>query len=86
MTQFLEADAKAILNILLNRVPREDSLVWFYKEKGKFTVKSGYHVAVELNGDNEAKGSDSKKSWWDYMWNLQLPSKVIFFFFMEGMY
>ena len=41
--------AKAILNIPLSSIHREDSLCWFPNTKGCFSVESTYKVAWDQN-------------------------------------
>lgn len=45
-------DLQAILAISLPIVKRKDSLVWHYNTNGKYSVKSGYHLAIQRTLDS----------------------------------
>lgn len=76
---FLEEDAISILSIPLSRYYRRDSLAWFYDKNGKYSVKSGYHVAVNCMNEDPASTSKDQDNFWKTLWNLQLPGKIKIF-------
>lgn len=41
-------EVQAILKIPLPVLDREDELIWYHDSKGRYTVKSGYQVGLEL--------------------------------------
>lgn len=51
---FMECDAEAILNILVNPSNREDAIMWDLNPKGIFYVKSAYRMGFQLQSVNEA--------------------------------
>lgn len=44
---FQKEDADAILSISLPRRQRKNEVIWHYDRKGKYSVKSGYQVALK---------------------------------------
>lgn len=60
----LPCDAVDILNIPLSRANLEDEIIWAINNKGKFSEKSAYHLAVALEDSKEssASGCDYSKS------------------------
>lgn len=77
---FNQFDAEAILKIPLSRRLIQDRLVWKFGRKGKYEVKSGYHVARMLDGDTngreECSVPRSDHRTWNQLWQLQVPSKI----------
>ena len=61
---FQKEDAEEILRIPLSRRNIPDSVMWPHTKDGIYTVKSGYHVAIELLKieKNWAEGSSSSPS------------------------
>lgn len=45
---FLKEDADAILSIPQPRRQRDDQVIWHYDKKGRYSVKSGYQVALNM--------------------------------------
>ncbi|KAL5861015.1 hypothetical protein ACOSQ4_002311 [Xanthoceras sorbifolium] len=68
-------DAEAILALPYPSAIVPDRLIWHYNKDGLFTVKSGYLLA-EVS--SSACCSDSSKlfGWWNFLWKLQVLSKV----------
>ena len=77
---FNQLDAEAILKIPLSRRHVQDRLVWKFGRKGKYEVKSGYHVARMLDGDSNGRedSSDPRRNYrlWNKLWQLHVPSKI----------
>uniref|UniRef100_A0A7N2L4E8 Reverse transcriptase zinc-binding domain-containing protein n=1 Tax=Quercus lobata TaxID=97700 RepID=A0A7N2L4E8_QUELO len=73
-------DAEAILKIPLSRRQVQDKMVWMHCRNGKYTVKSGYHVARMLAGDNNGREESSEQKAnhqvWNRLWQLRVPSKI----------
>lgn len=59
---FLPHEAEAILSIPISQSLSDDALVWAWKKKGNFTVKSGYHVAHEWLVEGRGKGARGEES------------------------
>jgi hypothetical protein len=50
-------DAEEVLKIRLSERNYEDYIAWHYEKSGVFTVKSAYHLALELEqGDRRQEG------------------------------
>ena len=58
---FHKFDAEAILKILLSRRLVQDSIVWIHTKNGKYSVKSGYHIAKQLKLDDCNDGECSSQ-------------------------
>lgn len=57
-------DVELIRNIPVSRHGCEDKRIWHYTKNGVYTVRSGYHVAMEMlkNGEFGRKGSGMPSS------------------------
>ena len=77
---FNQYDAEAILKIPLSRRQVQDKMVWMHCRNGKYTVKSGYHVARMLAGDTNGREESSEQRAnhrvWNRLWQLRVPSKI----------
>ncbi|KAK6163630.1 hypothetical protein DH2020_000494 [Rehmannia glutinosa] len=75
-------DASLILGIPLPRCDRDDQLVWHFTRNGKYSVKTGYHLAKrhyyfkteELRGGGSS-GSHDKPPWL-FIWSSNIPKKI----------
>ena len=80
---FVKEDIDCILSIPLGRTRAADQLRWFFENNGKYSVRSGYRVAMDKAryGDREGESSDSQKSSssWKRIWRLNLPIKIKLF-------
>ncbi|CAL8996268.1 unnamed protein product [Prunus brigantina] len=57
---FWEQEVKAILQIPLASIHREDKLIWHYDRMGKYSVRSGYIVAcMKKQRENGMEGSST---------------------------
>lgn len=73
---FTEEDAQIILSIPV-RPDMEDFPAWHYDKRGRFSVKSAYHLGVSIK---EAEGQrDAGPSCGQHIWKLDLPGKVRMF-------
>ncbi|XP_075670123.1 uncharacterized protein LOC142639871 [Castanea sativa] len=52
-------DVKAILKVPLSRRVVQDALVWTLTKNGRYTVKSGYHVAKQMRKEENHSGECS---------------------------
>lgn len=52
---FLPFEARTILNIPISYNLSKDKIIWIDNNKGVFTVKSAYYVALNM-GDSSEKG------------------------------
>uniref|UniRef100_A0A803QG02 Reverse transcriptase domain-containing protein n=1 Tax=Cannabis sativa TaxID=3483 RepID=A0A803QG02_CANSA len=76
---FGQIDIDRILSLSISPNSREDRLIWHHSDFGSYTVKSGYHLAVQLDKINESSTSDLNHGWWNRLWALKLPKKVKIF-------
>ncbi|KAL9441066.1 hypothetical protein AB3S75_019689 [Citrus x aurantiifolia] len=76
---FVKDDAEAILSIPLPRRQSEDEVIWHYDKRGKYTVKSGYQVALKLKFPDSPACSNRSSSNWNVIWKLTLPAKIKIF-------
>lgn len=73
-------DAIEILNIPLGVKSTKDEIVWSPDKKGKFTVRSAYHLAISWLSKEDASVSDPNrfKSVWKNLWKINsLPRAKI---------
>lgn len=75
-----QEEADAILSIPISQSGRMDFLVWHPNPNGIYSVKSGYHLALE---DAKAKLPPIASSSfhppdkvWKFIWNLNIPQKL----------
>ncbi|CAL1409682.1 unnamed protein product [Linum trigynum] len=79
---FTPETVRAIKSIVLPRARVRDKLVWHEDRSGRYSVKSGYHLAIRLNG-SRWKGK-CEPSWmdaalWRKLWSLGIQPKLKFF-------
>lgn len=81
---------KATEKILLMHIPSRhflDEWNWRFTKSGKFTVKSGYHMAWECYKVAKNKRDPPvvvHQQLWDKIWKLNLPAKIILFMEMHS--
>ena len=70
---FSKRDAQEIDNIPLNNQCHQDTLIWHYDKRGRYTVKSGYHIARKLSMQvlNEQRDEG-----WNIIWDLDIPPRI----------
>jgi hypothetical protein len=75
---FLEEERAIILNIPLSPLLPRDKLIWRCTKKGEFSVRSAYHLGLDIQ--TAAKPSSSMKSdeneVWKVCWNSNVPPVV----------
>ncbi|KAK6126239.1 hypothetical protein DH2020_040011 [Rehmannia glutinosa] len=69
---FCERDVKQILSISLSNSCCDDVRVWHFDKKGRYLVKSGYRLAINLTGNSRPMGNQH----WSNLWSLNIPPKV----------
>ena len=73
-------DAEAILKILLSRRLVQDSIIWIHTKNGKYSVKSGYHIAKQLKlddcNDGECSSQRVPNQIWTKIWKANVPNKI----------
>uniref|UniRef100_A0A803NW04 Reverse transcriptase domain-containing protein n=1 Tax=Cannabis sativa TaxID=3483 RepID=A0A803NW04_CANSA len=60
---FGDIDVDRILTIPLSFFPTQDRLIWHYTTTGIYTVKSGFHLASDLNDKEFDSASNSHQEW-----------------------
>jgi hypothetical protein len=77
---FFEGDVEDILKIPVGRAGTGDYLAWNYTKNGVFTVKSAYHLKMQLNqACAETPGpslSSSEHKGWLALWDAVVPGKA----------
>lgn len=75
-----EQEVKAIIPIPISKLGGTDRLIWHYAKNGRYSVKSGYHVARAIgpasNTSNPSSSFIPPPSFWKFVWNLNIPPKV----------
>ncbi|KAF7134615.1 hypothetical protein RHSIM_Rhsim08G0178900 [Rhododendron simsii] len=69
----------AITAMSISQFKRKDSLVWHHTRDGVYSVRSGYHLAVQMKNKDQESPSSSfipDKSLWDVIWKVDIPYKV----------
>ncbi|KAK2365713.1 Ribonuclease H superfamily protein [Trifolium repens] len=73
---FLPFEAHQICQIPLLDPPTQDELLWPHTTDGSYSVKSGYHAAVEWEGNSQVGSSTSNTNpTWHYLWKQKIPPK-----------
>ncbi|KAK0575862.1 hypothetical protein LWI29_008303 [Acer saccharum] len=75
----LPIDRSVIASIPVSRLGGKDFLAWHYDNKGRYTVRSGYRLAIQEKIQESSSNSASSRKWWTALWNLHIPPKVRIF-------
>ena len=76
---FLPFEAQTILNIPLSFNLPEDTIGWIGNNRGVFSIKSVYYVALALVDPSvvvKSSNGDYRTPLWKEMWQLKLPAKI----------
>lgn len=69
---FVASDVVDILSIPLGRAEEKDEIVWNLDSKGRFSVKSAYHLATKIQEIGKASGScEESQVRWRNLWKLK---------------
>lgn len=81
MEKFCREEADAICKIPLSRRYIADSVVWMHTKSGRYTIRSGYHVARKFLRNDDGIGSSRGVSQqvWKRIWHLHVPNKIKIF-------
>ncbi|KAL0455808.1 UNVERIFIED_CONTAM: hypothetical protein Slati_0920000 [Sesamum latifolium] len=74
--KFCPNNANCILGIDLPERGEEDTLIWHFSKKGRFSVGSAYYVATKLKGQAGCSASECS---WGFLWKSKAPPKVVLF-------
>lgn len=75
-------DADTILRIPLSHIHTSDAIVWQHNKKGVYLVKSGCHVARQIQkNENVAETSIGPVGGqvWTTLWKTNVPNKIKMF-------
>jgi hypothetical protein len=76
-----EEEATKVLNIPLSPVFPIDRLIWLGTKSGLFSVRSAYHLCMELHQKSKGDCSNPVKrdGYWQDIWSLKAPNSVKMF-------
>lgn len=60
---FFKEDADLILNIPQPKTPQADLIFWHFDEKGVYSVKSGYQIALKIKYPDTPRCSNDNPSY-----------------------
>lgn len=81
-THFLSQDVESIVSIPLAAGRGGDTAIWHDRKDGKYTVKSGYRLTMDLHnvataaGEACCNGSECGNSVWSKIWRLKVANKI----------
>lgn len=78
-TNLLPLDVEMIKSIPVSCYSAEDRMIWHYDEKGCYSVKSGYHIAMQTKHLPSSLKGSADKQWWNFLWHSKIPNKVKIF-------
>jgi hypothetical protein len=86
---FLPSDVMAIMSIPLSTRRQADFIAWNFDSKGIFSVRSAYHMMVNLKisrenyfeGNTSSSSSAVDEKGWTTLWKTHVPCKLREFFF-----
>lgn len=80
MDLFSDLEVNLILSLPISHRLPEDKLIWHFKKKGLFSVKSTCHVALDVIMGISNRASPSTESQasllWKKIWEAKVPPKV----------
>jgi len=76
-----EEEATKVLNIPLSPVFPIDRLIWLGTKTGLFSVRSAYHLCMELHQKSQGECSNPvvRDGYWQDIWSLKAPNSVKMF-------
>ncbi|KAK2652206.1 hypothetical protein Ddye_012062 [Dipteronia dyeriana] len=76
---FLPEDMEAILKIPTGPSGFADTMLWHYKGYERYSVKSGYWLRCKMVEESGTSNATSLTQWWNFLWKMNVPLKIIFF-------
>lgn len=78
---FIPTEAQQILQLPISLCGMPDKLIWRLERNGRFSVRSAYHTAHQLNIGRKAKAETShageqQRSLWQKFWKLPIKNKL----------
>ncbi|KAL5577919.1 hypothetical protein UlMin_019618 [Ulmus minor] len=74
---FLDFEAEKIIQIPRSSLNLADSYYWYFDNKGLYSVKSAYKLALHTDSVHEPTSSSSQASnLWNYIWQASTPPKI----------
>jgi hypothetical protein len=79
---FFGEEIEAILSIRISQIDQPDVQIWRCTNTGIFSMKSTYHLAMEMETRDRPEGSRGKKdsNLWKTLWKLPVPNAAKNFF------
>ena len=77
--RFLAPDSHMILTIPLSPFNHTDSWFWHYTINGKYSVKSGYQLALSADNKGSSSSSSGTSIWGKTFWAVHIPRKILLF-------
>lgn len=71
----IDFDINTIRGVPIN-TNLQDKLVWHYDRTGKFSVKSGYKLFMNIKLDGIQTSSPTLNRIWTNLWKLKIPTKI----------
>jgi hypothetical protein len=73
---FVEEEAEIIGNLPKSKYRRPDKLIWRASPSGTFTVRSAYHLEMEMKMKKSGTSSDQSgcTQLWKSLWGLKIPN------------
>ncbi|GLT94950.1 hypothetical protein SLE2022_126590 [Rubroshorea leprosula] len=76
---FSSYEAHLILSLPISWEQREDRWTWSLTRHGTYSVRSGYHCAMNMQRDMGVPSSSNASFGGNKVWNLSIPGKIKFF-------
>ncbi|GLU12062.1 hypothetical protein SLE2022_287710 [Rubroshorea leprosula] len=76
---FSSYEAHLILSLPISWAQREDRWTWSLTRHGTYSVRSGYHCAMNMQRDMGVPSSSNASFGGNKVWNLSIPGKIKFF-------
>ncbi|KAK1568237.1 hypothetical protein Q3G72_022047 [Acer saccharum] len=77
LNQFLlPIDRSIVTSIPISTSGGQDFLSWHYDKAGRYSVKSGYRLAILETIRESSSNVSLTKKWWNTLWRLNIPPKV----------
>lgn len=75
---FTAEDMEKILEIPISQYTKEDRVYWAATKNDRFSVKTSYHIAVEIfsNCGKSLASPSTNDKLWRQIWNVRIPPKV----------
>ncbi|KAL8132041.1 hypothetical protein AgCh_007798 [Apium graveolens] len=76
---FLESGFSTYSNHSAEPFDHADSWLWNYSKNGRYSVRSGYNLALSGDSDMPSSSSDALSAWWKEYWATKILRKILTF-------